>query len=82
VTLRVLSSGGRVLIEVEDECGGLAEGFEQKAFRPFRQHSADRSGMGLGLSLSRRGVESFGGALSVRNLPEQGCVFTIDLPKG
>ena len=82
VTLRVHSPGGRVLIEVEDECGGLPEGFDQKSFRAFRQHSADRSGMGLGLSLSRRGVESFGGVLSVRSLPDRGCVFTIDLPKG
>jgi signal transduction histidine kinase len=53
---------------------------EQQIFRPFQQRGADRSGVGLGLSLSRRAVESFGGALSVGNLPGRGCVFTINLP--
>jgi len=80
VTLRAHSSGGRVLIEVEDECGGLAQGAEQQIFRPFHQRNADRTGVGLGLSISRHGVESFGGVLSVRNLPGRGCVFTINLP--
>jgi signal transduction histidine kinase len=80
VTLRARPAGARVLIEVEDECGGLAKGMEQQIFRPFQQRGADRSGVGLGLSLSRRAVESFGGALSVSDLPGRGCVFTIDLP--
>ena len=82
VMLRVHASKGWVLIQVQDECGGLAEGVERQVFRPFEQRSADRSGLGLGLSLSRHGVESLGGSLSVRNLPGQGCVFTIELPKG
>jgi signal transduction histidine kinase len=81
VTLRTHASGGRVLIEVEDECGGLAQDAEKHIFRPFEQRNADRSGVGLGLSISRHGVESFGGVLSVRNLPGRGCVFTIDLPR-
>jgi signal transduction histidine kinase len=81
VTLRVHASDGRVLIEVEDECGGLAKDIEKQIFRPFDQRSADRSGVGLGLSLSRHGVESLGGALTVRNLPGRGCVFAIDLPR-
>jgi signal transduction histidine kinase len=60
----------------------MAEGVEQQIFRPFEQRNADRSGVGLGLSLSRHGVESFGGSLTVRNLPGKGCVFTVDLPRG
>jgi hypothetical protein len=81
VVLKAHSSNGRVLIEVEDECGGLGQGAEQKIFRPFQQDGADRSGVGLGLSLSRQAVESFGGTLSVRNVPGTGCVFTIALPQ-
>jgi len=49
--------------------------------RPFEQLSAERTGLGLGLPISRRGVEANGGTLSVRNLPGTGCVFTIDLPR-
>jgi signal transduction histidine kinase len=81
VLLEARSSGERVLIEVEDECGGMAEGAQELVFCPFQQRGADRSGVGLGLSLSRHGIESFGGGLSVRNLPGRGCVFTIDLPR-
>jgi signal transduction histidine kinase len=81
VTLRVRAAGGRVLIEVEDECGGLPPGVEQQIFRPFEQRGADRSGVGLGLSLSQHGIQSVGGTLSVRNIPGRGCVFTIDLPQ-
>ena len=81
VVLTAYSSDGRVLIEVEDECGGLADGAQELIFRPFQQRAADRSGVGLGLSLSRKGIQTFGGKLSVRNIPGQGCVFSIDLPR-
>jgi signal transduction histidine kinase len=49
--------------------------------RPFEQGGADRSGVGLGLSLSRHGVQACGGSLYVRDLPGKGCIFTIDLPR-
>jgi signal transduction histidine kinase len=81
VSLKALSAANRVLIEVEDECGGLPPGDTEDLFRMFEQRSADRSGLGLGLGISRRGVEANGGELRVRNLPGKGCVFTIDLPK-
>ena len=80
VLLRAFSLEDRVLIEVEDECGGLSCEIEPKMFHPFQQGGADRTGVGLGLFLSREGIESYGGKLRVRNIPGQGCVFTIDLP--
>ncbi len=81
VQLKAHSSDGRVLIDVEDECGGLPEGAAKEIFMPFRQQGRDRSGVGLGLSLSREGIEAQGGKLSVRSVPGKGCVFTIDLPR-
>lgn len=80
VSLRAYESGERVLIEVEDRCGGLPEGKAEALFGLFEQHHADRSGLGLGLTLSRRAVETSGGVLRVRDLPGCGCVFTIDMP--
>ena len=71
----------RILIEVQDECGGLPEGKAEQMFRPFEQLGAERTGVGLGLPLSRRGVEANGGKLYVRSLPGAGCVFTVDLPR-
>jgi signal transduction histidine kinase len=81
VTLRVGSSADRVLIEVEDECGGLPAGNGQALFRPFEQRSADRTGLGLGLAFSRWGAEANNGRIHTRNLPHKGCIFTVDLPR-
>jgi signal transduction histidine kinase len=81
VSLKTCSSADRVLIEVEDECGGLPPGDAEDLFRLFEQRSGNRCGLGLGLAISRRGVEANGGELHVHNLPGRGCVFTIDLPK-
>jgi signal transduction histidine kinase len=80
VWLRAYAEADRALIEVEDECGGLPHGMADTAFRPFEQRGADRTGLGLGLSIARRGIEASGGALRARDLPGIGCVFIIDLP--
>ena len=80
VSLRAFREEDRVLIEIEDECGGLPEGTAENLFRPFEQDGDDRTGLGLGLSITRRSVEANGGIVSVRNLPGSGCVFIIDLP--
>jgi signal transduction histidine kinase len=81
VTLRVGASAERVLIEVQDECGGLPEGNVNELFGPFEQRSADRTGLGLGLAFSRWGVEANNGRIYACNLPNRGCVFTLDLPR-
>lgn len=80
VTLTAYAVGERVFIDVRDHCGGLAEGDAEKMFTPFTQRSDDKTGLGLGLSIARQGVEADGGTLSVKNVPESGCVFTTSLP--
>jgi signal transduction histidine kinase len=75
VLLRAYGAKERVLIEVEDECGGAAEGVAARLSRPFAQ-----DGSGLGLLITRRGVEASGGTVSARNA-SAGCVVTIDLPQ-
>ena len=81
VLLKIYASGDRVLIEVEDRCGGLPTGDHERMFLPYTQSGKDKSGLGLGLSISRRSVEANSGTLNVRDLPACGCVFTIDLPR-
>ena len=70
----------RIFIDVEDRCGGLAPNFAQTMFVPFAQLNIDRSGLGLGLAIARHNVESMGGILTAKDLPEVGCVFTISFP--
>ena len=81
VTLHAYAMANRILIDVADNCGGLPAGHEEAMFRPFVQSDVDRSGLGLGLSISRRSVEANDGVLSVRDVPGTGCVFTINLPR-
>jgi signal transduction histidine kinase len=69
------------VLEVEDQCGGLPKGKVEELFQPYVQKNEDRSGLGLGLTISRRAVALNGGTLTVRDLPGKGCVFTITLPK-
>ena len=81
VTLNAYSAGARILIDVEDNCGGLRPTDVESMFEPYVQLGADKSGVGLGLSIARRSVETNDGVLTVRNIPGEGCVFTIDLPR-
>jgi signal transduction histidine kinase len=71
----------RVLIDVEDRCGGLPAGAAEAMFLPPAQSGDDRPGSGLGLDISKRAIEANGGVLTVRNVPGTGCIFTIDLPR-
>jgi signal transduction histidine kinase len=81
VSLSAYGSADRVLIEVCDECGGLPPGKAHDLFRPFTQGSADRSGLGLGLSIALNAVRANAGDIRVRDNPGTGCIFTIDLPR-
>jgi len=81
VTLRVVASQERVLIEVEDECGGLPAGDANELFRPFEQRGADRTGLGLGLAFCRWAVEANLGLIYARSLAGRGCIFTVDMPR-
>jgi signal transduction histidine kinase len=79
--VRALTTTSRVLIEVEDECGGLPPGQVEELLQPFTQRGGDRTGLGLGLSICVKAVKAMAGELHIRDLPGRGCIFTIDLPK-
>ena len=80
VTLRARAEDGRLLIETEDECGGIPPG-KGDLFQKFGdRRGSDRSGLGLGLSIARKAVRAHEGEISVRNMPGKGCVFIADLP--
>ena len=81
ISLRVSTTAERVLFEVEDECGGLPPGRIDELFHPFAQRGTDRSGVGLGLSISLKAAKANAGEIHVRDLPGKGCIFTLDLPR-
>ncbi|WP_329959706.1 HAMP domain-containing sensor histidine kinase [Paraburkholderia translucens] len=81
VTLNAYAVADKILIEKKDHGGGLPPGKAEQMFLPFQQFGADKSGLGLGLSIARRSVELNDGVLSVRDIPGVGCIFTISLPR-
>jgi signal transduction histidine kinase len=78
LTTRVVD--GRVLFDVEDECGGLPPGKIAGLFQPFEQRGHDRTGVGLGLAICRRAAVANHGEVRALDRPGKGCVFTLDLP--
>jgi len=81
VALRTLIAGDRVVIEVEDECGGLPPGKAATLFDAYAQHGRDRTGLGLGLAICLKGARAIKGDLQVRDLPGTGCIFSLDLAR-
>jgi signal transduction histidine kinase len=79
VLLRASTTTTRVLIDIEDRCGGLPD-TPARLMRSFVQQGRDRSGLGLGLSICTKAMKAIGGELRIRDLPGKGCIFTIDLP--
>lgn len=69
----------QIVIDVEDECGGLHKS-NVDLFAAFAQQDSNRSGLGLGLTIARRAIELNGGTIMVQDLPGKGCIFTITLP--
>ncbi len=79
VSLVTSVQNGRVLFDVQDECGGLPVSDPEELFIPYLQKGTNKKGLGLGLSISRKGLEAHGGQLTARDLPGKGCIFTIDV---
>ncbi len=80
IRIRAHEIEGEIVIEVEDECGGLNAASPSDLFKPFEQHHQNREGLGLGLTIAHRAVALNGGTIEVRNLPLHGCIFRITLP--
>jgi signal transduction histidine kinase len=80
ILIRASRQGASVLIEVEDECGGLPSGKPEELFAPFVSKGKQRRGLGLGLTITRDAVEAHGGGISLTDLPGKGCVFRLTLP--
>jgi len=71
---------GRVEIEVQDQGVGLDESNLPRVFDPFFSTKLDSDHKGLGLTVAKGIVKSFGGQIRMASVPGKGCTVTIDLP--
>ncbi|MBA8903145.1 PAS domain S-box protein [Phyllobacterium sp. P30BS-XVII] len=69
---------GMIAIEVADTGQGISDEVAAQLFRPFV--TTKPGGMGIGLSISKRIVESHGGEISVQRNDQGGATFRFTLP--
>ncbi|NLG61288.1 MAG: HAMP domain-containing protein, partial [Candidatus Cloacimonetes bacterium] len=77
------SSTGSVVIDVEDNAGGIEEHMLEVIFDPFVTTKPAETGTGLGLAVARSIVEEHGGRIEAFNRQRdgvRGAVFRVTLP--
>jgi two-component system, LuxR family, sensor kinase FixL len=79
VTVRCRTLNGEAAhVSVSDTGPGLHDGAEERVFEPF--YTTKQHGMGMGLSIVRSIVESYGGSIKAANRGGRGAVFEFTLP--
>ncbi len=71
---------GKAVVTVADSGHGIAGEHLSSIFETFFTTKADKGGVGLGLSIARKIVESHGGTIEVTSEIGFGSTFTITLP--
>ncbi len=81
ITVRINCVHNKLVITVEDTGFGFPEDEIEKVFEKFyRLKNSKTGGTGLGLSIVKGFVEAMGGAISLKNMPDGGAVFTVEIP--
>jgi signal transduction histidine kinase len=84
VEVRLGAVRGALRVDVRDNGPGIDPAHHETIFEKFRRagdaEAGKPAGTGLGLPISRRIVEHFGGRLWVESVPGRGATFSFVLP--
>ncbi|MDJ0521283.1 MAG: hybrid sensor histidine kinase/response regulator [Planctomycetota bacterium] len=80
ITVTGRIAGEHLLLEVTDHGPGIAEDVLPRVFEPFFTTKDPGKGTGLGLPISARLVEKFGGRMSIECPEDGGTIVTVALP--
>ena len=80
ISITSRSEANSTRISVIDNGSGVADSDAMRIFQLFERASTDAPGSGIGLALSRRIVEAFGGSIGVDQAPGHGAEFWLDFP--
>jgi len=78
IRVNIETTGNKVVISVADNGSGIPESLRDKMFTP--NFTTKSSGMGLGLSIVKRYVESANGRIWFESEIDNGSVFYIEYP--
>ena len=71
-------SSDKVIVSISDNGTGISEDLQKKLFTP--NFTTKSSGMGLGLSIVKKYVESANGRIWFESEADKGSVFYVELP--
>jgi len=83
ITVRARKNEGYLVVEVQDTGRGISREEQGRLFEPYQQLDEERtrlSGLGLGLSLSKKLVELHGGQIWVQSEKGKGSTFSFSIP--
>lgn len=67
-----------VMVSISDTGTGMTDEQKSRLFTPF--YTTKKSGMGIGLSISKTILEAHAGTISVESIPGKGTTFSFSLP--
>jgi two-component system NtrC family sensor kinase len=70
----------RIVVNIKDDGPGLSEEALRKIFDPFFTTKDVGKGTGLGLWVSHSIIAKMGGSIHVKNNPDKGALFTVEIP--
>jgi two-component system NtrC family sensor kinase len=81
-TIEVASwrSDDHIVVTIKDDGPGLSEDMMRKIFDPFFTTKDPGKGTGLGLWVSHNIIAKMGGGIHVKNNPDKGAMFTVEIP--
>ena len=78
VRIAIGEQAGCAILAVEDTGQGIAPDDLARIFEPY--FTTKRTGIGLGLAITKRVVEAHGGEIRVKSEAGKGSVFTVSIP--
>ncbi|HHV18836.1 MAG TPA: GHKL domain-containing protein [Thermoanaerobacterales bacterium] len=78
LTIKAYGKDDRIYIEIKDEGVGIKQDQVDKIFKPF--FSTKEKGTGLGLYITKRIVDNYGGSMSLKSTEGKGTTCYLEFP--
>jgi len=70
----------KIVVTIKDDGPGISDDMLRKVFDPFVTTKDSEKGTGLGLWVSHNIISKMGGSIHVKNNPDKGAAFTVEIP--